>query len=194
MRAANQAGKPRSFTPSISATALWLAHVHEHAERPVAELLIRPWPSAAATFSATSLPWRSACWQVGGEGRCVPLAGSGTAAASPIAQTFVVALHAHRRVHGDPPASSSGRPELAHQRRRLDARGPAQRRAGTSSPVDSVAESSSIESSRVSVRISMPRARSSRVANSARLGGISGMIRSCASTRIQRVPSSRQRG
>ena len=49
-------------------------------------------------------------------------------------------------------------------------------------------------SSVVPVRISIPRRRSSCEATSARLSGISGMIRSSASTRIQRVPATRQRG
>ena len=62
------------------------------------------------------------------------------------------------------------------------------------SPVESVAERSSISRSIVSVRISMPRPRSSRVANSARLAGISGITRSCASTSTKRVPTMRQRG
>jgi hypothetical protein len=54
--------------------------------------------------------------------------------------------------------------------------------------------SSVSESMRVSVSTSMPRPRSSEVANAASPGEISGMIRSWASTRIQRVPSRRQRG
>jgi NADH dehydrogenase len=67
-------------------------------------------------------------------------------------------------------------------------------RTGTRSPLESVTASSSTASIRVLARTSIPRARSSAVANSARAGEISGMIRSWASTSVQRVPSSRQRG
>ncbi len=62
------------------------------------------------------------------------------------------------------------------------------------SPVDSSAERSSIELSIVPVRSSIPRPRSSRAANRARLAGISGITRSCASTSMKRAPVMRQRG
>jgi hypothetical protein len=67
-------------------------------------------------------------------------------------------------------------------------------RQGRVSPVERVTVSSAMASMRVPVRISIPRARSSRWAKSARLAGISGITRSWASTSSQRVPSSRQRG
>jgi hypothetical protein len=67
-------------------------------------------------------------------------------------------------------------------------------RVGMTSPVDSFADMSSTDSSSVFVRTSMPRARSSRVVQSASAGSTSGMIRSWASTRMNRVPSRRQRG
>jgi hypothetical protein len=67
-------------------------------------------------------------------------------------------------------------------------------RVGRRSPVDSTTLRSSIRSSVVPVRISMPRRRSSRAATSARLAGISRMMRSWASTSTQRVPAMRQRG
>jgi hypothetical protein len=62
------------------------------------------------------------------------------------------------------------------------------------SPVESVAERSSISFSIVPVRISMPRPRSSLDANSASGAGISCITRSCASTSTKRVPAMRQRG
>ena len=67
-------------------------------------------------------------------------------------------------------------------------------RVGMRSPVESVTASCSAEDSIVFVRISIPRPRSSRVANSARLAGISGITRSRASTSTKRVPTIRQRG
>ena len=73
--------------------------------------------------------------------RCRRLAGSGTAAASPIAHTFVAARHAHRRVDLDAPARLERQPEPRHDRRGLDPGRPAQQRGvGMRSPVDSVTE------------------------------------------------------
>ncbi len=63
--------------------------------------LTLPLPIEAATLRPTSLPWRIACWAVGGVAALPFLAGSGTAAASPIAQTLLVALDAQRAVDLD---------------------------------------------------------------------------------------------
>ena len=148
----------------------------------------------AATFSATRRPWRIACWQVGGLGARRCLAGSGTAAASPIAQTFVVPATRIVASTSMRPPWSSGRPSLRTTGAGVTPAVQHSSRAGMRSPVDSVTEPASAESSIVPVRISIPRARSSRVANSARLAGISGITRSRASTRTKRVPIMRQRG
>ena len=67
-------------------------------------------------------------------------------------------------------------------------------RVGMTSPSESVAAVSVSDSSVVSMRNSIPRARSSRIANSARPSEISGMTRPVASTRTKRIPDTRQRG
>ena len=172
------------------------AHVDEHAERPVAE---RPRLAAGRArrrrCRPRRRPWRIACWRWAGSGACRRLAGRARRRRR----------RSPRRCRGPPRASCASvsmRPprverqaELAHDRRRLHARPSSTAvRVGMRSPVESVTASRSAGVQHVPVRISIPRPRSSRVANSARLAGISGMIRSRASTRIQRVPSSRQRG
>ena len=67
-------------------------------------------------------------------------------------------------------------------------------RHGTTSPSDSSTESAEMRSTVVPVRTSIPRLRSSAVANSARSAEISGITRSRASTRMKRRPSTRARG
>ena len=67
-------------------------------------------------------------------------------------------------------------------------------RVGMISPPERTAVSAVTSSSVVLVRIAMPRPRSSRMAKSASGAGISGITRSRASTRIQRIPWVRQRG
>ena len=121
-------------------------------------------------------------------------AGSGTAAASPIAQTLSWPLTRMVASTSMRPCSVSGSPSSFTTAGGFTPAVQQTVRVGTCSPVESVAERSSMRSRRVPVRSSMPRARSSRDANSARLAGISGMIWSSASTRIQRVPAPRQRG
>ena len=175
---------------------LVLAHVHEHAERLVAE---RPRPrrppSAAATLlahDAGPAGWRagrSAGTALGGA-----LAGSGTAAASPMAQTLSPALHPQRARR-----SRSGRPARAAGRARsttpggLHAGGPADAcrvgiaLAGRTAP--RCARPCARAACRCGSRSRGRAARAWRTRRGSR--GISGMIRSCASTRIQRVPVER---
>ena len=67
-------------------------------------------------------------------------------------------------------------------------------RAGTTSPVDSVTLRSVTCSTVCPMRNSMPRPRSSRTVKSDSFGGTSIIGRSAASTSIQRMPWTRQRG
>jgi hypothetical protein len=92
------------------------------------------------------------------------------------------------------PVSDSGRPSSAITGLGLTPAVQTSVRVGTTSPSLSVARLAVTASSVVLVRISMPRTRSSRTAKSASLALISGMTRSLASTRIQRIPVTRQRG
>ena len=103
--------------------------------------------------------WRIACCAVGGDGRpCC--AGSGTAAASPIAQTFGVALRPAEAVGVDAAALVERQPELRDDRVRLDAGRPRRRvRVGTTSPVGERRPRRRGDLARASccVRISIPR-------------------------------------
>ena len=131
---------------------------------------------------------------MGGLGALRLCAGSGTAAASPIAQTLccpVTRMYASVSMR---PPFVSGRPSSLTTAGGFTPAVQHTVRVGTRSPVESTALRSSMRSSRVPVRSSIPRPRSSWEANSARLSGISGMIRSSTSAMIQRVPVSRQRG
>ena len=136
--------------------------------------------SAAATLSATTRPWRSACWAVGGEALAL-VAGSGTAAASPMAHTFSrPGTRMVSRRPGCGRARSSGRPRLAHHRRGLDARRPAHE-CGWARPRRWTARAVSLaRPRRAACRCGSPcpRPRSSRVANSASSAGISCITRS----------------
>ena len=152
-----------------------------------------PAPSAAATLPATVRPWRSACWQVGGVG-WPGRAGSGTAAASPIAHTFERPSTWQKRSTTMRPAPSSGRPSFSTTGCGRTPAVHATVRHGTSSPSDSSTESAEMRSTVVDVRTSTPRRRSSEVANAARSAEISGITRSRASTRMKRRPCTRERG
>ena len=102
---------------------------------------------AAATLRATRRPWRIACWHVGGQGVRRFLAGSGTAAASPMAQmrswpcTCIVASTTMR------PVSLSGSPSSATIGCGLTPAVHTHVRHGTTSPSESVAADSVTESS-----------------------------------------------
>ena len=152
-----------------------------------------PAPSAAATFPATVRPWRSACWQVGGVG-WPRRAGSGTAAASPIAHTSSRPSTLQKRSTTIRPVRSSGSPSFSTTGAGRTPAVQATVRQGTTSPSDSSTESSEMRSTVVEVRTSTPRRRSSAVANAARSAEISGMTRSRASTRMKRRPCTRARG
>src|SRR5205085_1672086 len=108
-------------------------------------------------------------------------------------------LDSGHREHVVGPGEEPGReaapldPQRAGDRRVLPAV-QATVRVGTVSPVESLTLRSVTSSIVVLVRISIPRPRSSRAANSARSGWISCMMRSLASTRTQRMPWTRQRG
>ena len=106
-------------------------------------------------------------------------AGSGTAAASPIAHTFVAAVDAHRAVDRDPAASVERQPELRDDRMRLDACRPHDVRVGTTSPsLRRAVRLGDLLERRVSCG-SRCRARAARAsANSASDGGTSGITRS----------------
>ncbi len=144
-------------------------------------------------MSATTLPWRRTCWAVGGEGWSF-FAGSGTPAASPIAQTPGRSCTAQNRSAAIRPPSPSGSPSFATTGCGLTPAVHASVRAGTTSPPFSVTVSLVTASIVVFVRTSIPRLRSSVVANAASVGGTSGITRSFASTSMKRTPSSRARG
>ena len=194
------ARRTRPGSRAGAARASWrppcAAHVHEHAERPVAERPRLPAGERGRDVARPRAgPGGSRAGRSAATGARRRLAGSGTAAASPIAHTLSLALDAHVGVGLDPVALAERQTELLHHAGRAHARGPAHQVGRHALAGRQRARSrSSMLSSVVPVRISMPRRRSSRAATSARLSGISRMIRSCASTRIQRVPTIRQRG
>ena len=95
----------------------------------------------------------------------------------------------------DPALLVERQAEPCDDRMRLDARSPDERaRRHDLAVAERRACSRVTASSVVFVRISMPRKRSSRTAKSASFAPISGITRSLASTRIQRMPVTRQRG
>jgi hypothetical protein len=157
----------------------------EHALVLVAERA-EPAPcSDAATLSASTLAWRSACCAVGGE---VPwlACSSGTAAMSPAAQAPSTPSTRKARSTRIRPRSSTGKPDPAASG---DARTPAVHTrvsAANDSPSDSCTTPSWIRSSRVPVRISIARSRRRSAAYDARSGSSSGRIRGAASTITQR--------
>ena len=134
-----------------------------------------------------------ACCAVGGD--AWPLrAGSGTAALSPIAHRLVWPCTSIVRSVMIRPPRSSGRPSSWTTGWGLTPAVHTSVRDGMTSPVDRYASVAVTRSSVVPVRISIPRPRSSRVANSDRSGGTSIITRSRASTRRKRTPWVRQRG
>ena len=170
---------------------LVLAHVHEHAEGPVAE---RAQALAAPAWRPRCRPrpgpGGSRAGRSAGTAPCAAAPGPGTAAASPIAQTFSRPFTRMCASTSMRPSSVERQPELATT-------------AAAASPRRS--------SRRVRVGIALaggehrgalvhavePRAGADLHAAAAQLArwrtrpgsaGISGMIRSSASTRIQRVP------
>jgi len=92
------------------------------------------------------------------------------------------------------PCSSSGRPNRAITGWGFTPAVQTNVRVGIVSPSERRAEVAVTSSTRVEVRISTPRARSSPAANSARSAGTSLITRSRASTSTQRIPWVAQRG
>jgi hypothetical protein len=92
------------------------------------------------------------------------------------------------------PPGSSGRPSRATTGCGLTPAVQTTVRVGTTSPVESAIEAAVIRSTVVFVWISIPRRRSSALANAASFGAISVITRSLASTSTKRIPASLQRG
>ena len=170
------------------------AHVDEHAERLVGERLGRAARERVGDVAGDRLALahrvlgrrRAAAW---------PRAGSGTAAASPIAHTPSMPGDLAGVAVIDPAALAQRQAELGHDRDRLDAGRPAHRPARDRSSPDSTTWSARRASS--VGRQSGSRCRGGaarREANSASEAEISGITRSRASTRMKRRPSMRQRG
>jgi hypothetical protein len=147
-----------------------------------------PVPIDAATLRATRRPWRIACCAVGGDGLS-SLRGIGHAAASPIAQTFVDAVDAHRAVGDDPPAAVERQAEVRDHRVRPHARRPRERarrddlavaepRGGLRHLLERRARA---DLDAAPVQLARRELRQRRLDL--------GITRSCASTRIQRIPA-----
>ena len=170
-------GKPRHRMPSVVATAWPLAHVDEHARASCSGTAARGRCRARGDVLRHARPWRIACWRSAATGalRFWRRVGHGGGVADRPRRrrrpsTRIVRSTTMR------PLASSGRPSCADDRVRPDAGRPHERAAWDHlAACESAHGGSAVDPSSVAsrVRISMPRPRSSRLANSARSAVIS---------------------